>query len=180
MTLDPPASGPQASGPQASGPQGTPRAASPRLPWILLALSLALNLAFVGGVFWVHVMHAPMGPGERVESVAKGLSLDATQRAAFDRFVRTVRMRARQLREANQPLIDEAWQDFAKAQPDEAAVDKLFEQVADNRRSFQIEAGRALRAFLATLREDQRASFIAMVRSRDNRNTPPLLRQLVQ
>ena len=162
-------------------PLARPRFASSRLPWILLALSLALNVFFVVGVFWVRMQaHGQMGPAERVESVAKELALDANQRAAFDRFIRTIRMRARHLREVNQPLIDEAWQEFAKAQPDETAVDKLFEQAADNRRSFQLEAGRALRAFLLVLKDDQRSTFIAMVKNRDNRNTPPLLRQLMQ
>jgi uncharacterized membrane protein len=158
-----------------------PRVAATRLPWILLALSLALNLAFVGGVFWVRSQHhGPMGPAERIERVAKELTLNPDQRAAFERFVRTIRMKARDLRETNQPLVDEAWQDFAKGQPDEAAVDKLFEAAANNRRNFQLEAGRALRAFLGTLNEDQRGAFIAMVRNRDNRRTPPLLRQLVE
>jgi uncharacterized membrane protein len=153
-----------------------------RLPWILLALSLALNLFFVGGVFWVRSQagRGAMGPAERIERLAKELTLAADQRSAFESFVRTIRMKARELRETNQPLVDEAWQDFARAQPDEAVVDKLFEAAANNRRSFQLEAGRALRAFLVTLNEDQRAAFIALVRSRDNRQTPPLLRQLVQ
>jgi uncharacterized membrane protein len=158
-----------------------PRAAPSRLPWILLAFSLALNLFFVGGVFWVRSQgHGPMGPAERIEQIAKRLTLDADQRTAFERFVRTIRTKEHELRETNQPLVDEAWQDFAKAQPDEAVVDKLFEAAANNRRNFQLETGRALRAFLATLKEDQRAAFIAMVKSRDNRKTPPLLRQLVQ
>lgn len=159
-----------------------PRRAPSRLPWILLALSLALNLFFVGGVFWVRTQaaRAHMSPAERVGLVTKQLGLDVNQRAAFDRFIRTVRMKAHQLRQTNKPLIDDAWQDFAKAQPDEAAVDKLFEEAANNRRSFQIEAGRALRTFLVVLNEDQRARFIALVRNRDNHNTPPLLRQLVQ
>jgi uncharacterized membrane protein len=157
-----------------------PRRAPARLPWILLALSLALNLFFVGGVVWMRSQgHGPMAPAERVERLVKRLSLDADQRAAFDRFVKTIRMKARDLRETNEPLIDEAWQDFAKAQPDEAAVDKLFEAAANNRRNFQIETGRALRAFLVTLNEDQRATFVAMVKSRDNRKAPPLLRQLM-
>jgi uncharacterized membrane protein len=157
-----------------------PRAAPARLPWILLALSLALNLFFVGGVFWVRSQHGPMGPAERVERLAKQLTLDANQRTAFERFVQTIRLKARDLRETNQPLVDEAWQDFAKAQPDEAAVDKLFEAAANNRRNFQVEAGRALRAFLITLNEEQRATFITLVKSRDNRFTLPLLRHLVQ
>lgn len=154
----------------------------PRLPWILLALSFALNLFFIGGVFWVRTEahHGHLTPAERVEQVAQELSLDTNQRAAFDGFIRTVRGKARQLRETNQPLIEKAWQDFAKPQPDEAALDKLVEAAADNRRSFQIEAGRALRGFLAVLNEDQRIRFIALARKRDNRNTPPLLRQLVQ
>ena len=158
-----------------------PRQPASRLPWILLALSLALNLFFVGGVFWVRGHgHGAMGPAERFERIAKQLTLDAKQRAAFDAFVKTVRTKARELRETNQPLVEEAWQDFAKAQPDEAAVDKLFETAATNRRNFQLEAGRALRAFLGTLSEEQRAAFIARVRSRDNHAAPPLLRQLVQ
>jgi hypothetical protein len=55
----------------------------------------------------------------------------------------------------------------------------LFEQAANNRRSFQIETGRALREFLVALSEEQRGKFIALVKDRD-RNRPPLLRQLVQ
>lgn len=158
-----------------------PRAAPARLPWILLALSLALNLFFVGGVFWVRSQgHGPLPPAERVERLAKRLSLSPDQRAAFERFVRTMRMKARDLRETNQPLVDEAWQNFAKAQPDEAAVDKLFEEAANNRRNFQIETGRALRGFLVTLNEEQRATFVGLVNSRDNHKAPPLLRQLLQ
>jgi uncharacterized membrane protein len=158
-----------------------PRVAALRLPWILLALSLALNVFFVGGVFWVRSQeHGPMGPVERIERLAKRLTLDAEQRAAFERFVGTVRMKARELRETNQPLIDEAWQDFAKAQPNEAVVDKLFEAAANNRRNFQLETGRALRAFLVTLNEDQRAAFIAQAKNHESRRAPPLLRQLVQ
>ena len=164
-----------------AGTSSRPRPAPARLLWILLALSLALNLFFVGGVFWVRSQgHGPLGPAERIERVAKQLTLDADQRAAFERFVRAIRMKARDLRETNQPLIDEAWQDFAKAQPDEAAVDKLFESAANNRRNFQLETGRALRAFLATLNEDQRAAFVAMVRNRDNRHAPPLLHRLLE
>jgi uncharacterized membrane protein len=164
-----------------AGTSSRPRPAPARLPWILLALSLALNLFFIGGAVWMRSQgHGPMGPADRVARVVKELGLDADQRAAFERFVRTIRTKARDLRETNQPLVDEAWQDFAKAQPDEAAVDKLFESAANNRRNFQIEAGRALRAFLGTLNEEQRAAFVAMVKNRDNRRTPPLLRQLVE
>ena len=165
-----------------AGTSPRPRVAPLRLAWVLLALSLALNLFFVGGVFWVRsqAAHGPVGPAENVEHIAKQLNFDADQHAAFDRFVRTIRMKARALRETNQPLVDEAWQDFAKARPDEAVVDKLFEAAANNRRGFQLEAGRALRAFLVTLNEDQRAAFVALVRSRDNRKTPSLMHQLVQ
>jgi uncharacterized membrane protein len=160
-------------------PQGGVRRS--RLPWILLALSLALNLCFVGGLFWVRMeaSRARMGPPERMELVAKQLALDDNQRAAFDRFVRTMRLKSRHLRETNMPLIDDTWQEFAKQQPDEAAIDKLSEQAANNRRSFQIETGRALREFLAALSEDQRTKFIALVKNRD-RDRPPLLRQLMQ
>src|SRR5258708_39475689 len=84
-----------------------------RLPWILLALSLALNLCFIAGVFWVRMeaSRAQLSPPARMELVAKQLSLDDNQRAAFERFVGTLRLKSRHLRETNEPLIDDACQE---------------------------------------------------------------------
>jgi uncharacterized membrane protein len=153
-----------------------------RLPLILLVLSLALNVFFIGGVFWLKTMamRAQMTPPERVRLVASQLSLDDDQRAAFDRFVQTARRHTRELRETNMPLVEQAWNEFAKAQPDDALVARLFAESADNRRRYQVEVGQALHGFLAALSEDQRRIFINLLRNRQNRNVPPFLRELVQ
>lgn len=153
-----------------------------RLPLILLALSLALNVFFVGGVFWLKIQasRAQMTPPERVALVARDLSLDDKQRAAFDQFVRTARQHTRELHEANTPVIEQAWGELEKATPDDALLDRLTAQSADNRQRYQVELGHALRGFLATLSDDQRHTFITLLRQRQNRNMPPFLRQLIQ
>jgi uncharacterized membrane protein len=153
-----------------------------RLLLILLVLSLALNVFFIGGAFWLktQAMRAEMTPPERVRLVARQLSLNEDQRAAFDRFIQTARQNMRELRETNMPLVEQAWNELAKPAPDDAVLERLSAQTADNRRRYQIELGRALRGFLATLSVEQRRTFIDLLRSREHRNLPPFLRQLVQ
>ena len=53
-----------------------------RLPWLLLALSLALNLFAVAGVVYSKtlVSSEPPTPAERLDSVVERLGLDTTQR----------------------------------------------------------------------------------------------------
>jgi len=154
----------------------------PRLIWLILALSLALNLFFVAGGFWVRMGagHGMMNPAERQEAVAKDLALDADQRAAFDHFIRTMRVRTRQLRENNQLLFDDAWQELAKPNADDAAIDKIVEEASNNRHAYQLEMSHAMRAFLRELNDQQRTTFIEIAKNRENRNGPPLLRQLLQ
>jgi uncharacterized membrane protein len=157
------------------------RGPPPRLPWILLALSLALNLFFVGGAFWVRseAARAQLPPAERFELVARQLSLDANQRAAFDRFIGALRMRSRHMRENNQPLLEQAWGELAKPKPDDSLVDHILDETASNRRAYQLDTSHALRNFLATLSDEQRATFVALAKNAKNRDVPPLLRQLV-
>ncbi|MDB5405788.1 MAG: hypothetical protein JWL84_700 [Rhodospirillales bacterium] len=159
-----------------------PRRWRSRLPLILLALSLALNFFFIGGAFWLksQALRAQMTPPERARLVARQLSLDDNQRAAFDEFIKTARQRTRELREANKPLIEQAWGELAKANPDEALLDRLAGASADNRRRYQVDLAHALRGFLATLSDEQRRTFVDLLRQRQNRNMPPFMRQLVE
>jgi Spy/CpxP family protein refolding chaperone len=156
------------------------RGSPPRLLWVLLALSLALNLFFIGGVFWLRTeaSHMQLAPAERFEMVARQLSLDATQRAAFDKFINMMRMRTRHLRENNMPLIEETWSELAKAKPDDALIEHNLDEAASNRHAYQLDASRALRAFLAVLSDEQRQTFVSLVKNRENHDVPPLLRQL--
>ena len=44
---------------------------------------------------------------------------------------------------------------------------------------YQLDTSHALRNFLATLSDEQRATFVALAKNAKNRDVPPLLRQLV-
>ena len=157
------------------------RGARPRLLWVLLALSLALNLFFVGGVFWLRTeaWRAQLAPAERFEMVARQLSLDPGQRAAFDKFIGLMRLRTRHLRENNQPLIEDIWTELAKAKPDDTLIDHNLDEAANNRHAYQLDTSHALRTFLALLSDEQRQTFVSLVKNRMNRDVPPLLRQMV-
>jgi Spy/CpxP family protein refolding chaperone len=149
-----------------------------RLPWLLLALSVALNVFFVGGAIWMKTRagHGWMRPAERIEAAVKELHLDARQREALQDFLATMRVRAHQLREQNRPLIDAAWMELAKAAPDEAALGRAFDEGTANRRAFQLDTSRALHQFLRSLTDEQRAQVLEDVRKRPN---APFLRQVM-
>jgi hypothetical protein len=88
-------------------------------------------------------------------------------------------MRSRHLRESNQPLIEETWVELAKPKPDDALIDHNLDEAANNRHAYQVDTSRALRAFLAVLSDQQRETFVDLAKNRQNRDVPPLLRQLV-
>jgi uncharacterized membrane protein len=152
----------------------------PRLPWIVLVLSLVLNLCFLGGFLWLRLeaaQQAQMTPAERFAEVSRKLALDPDQRAAFERFVGFLRMRTRHMRETNQPMFGEIWRELGKPKPDDDKIDHDLAEAASNRHAYQLEVSHAMRQFLATLNDQQRASFVELVQSRQ-KDTPPLLRQL--
>jgi uncharacterized membrane protein len=127
-----------------------------RLVWVALALSLTLNVCFLGGAAWLH-WHAPPIMLVRMQHFGDSFNLNATQRQAYEQFLRTIRLRGRIVRESNQPLIDNLWIELAKPTPDESAVAKLGDQVNGNREGFQREVSTAFDAFIKTLTPEQRA-----------------------
>ncbi|HVA14847.1 MAG TPA: periplasmic heavy metal sensor [Stellaceae bacterium] len=146
-----------------------------RLAWIALALSLTLNLCFIGGMAWVH-WHALPPPLVRMQHFGNSLNLADNQRQVFGQFLRTIRLRGRIVRESNQPLIDELWSEIAKPAPDQSAIAKLADQINGNREAFQRAVSTALDAFIETLTPDQRAQLA------DRATTPhdPLTRRFFQ
>jgi len=132
----------------------------------VLAASLALNLCFVGGALWIR-LHGPSnsaGPAEFMREMAAALNLDPQQRAAFERYFRTMRARTQLMHEEVEPLIGDAWTEVAKPQPDEAQVMRLFDAAADKRRAYQRETTTQTIAFLAGLSPEQRQKFVEIAR----------------
>jgi Spy/CpxP family protein refolding chaperone len=138
------------------------------LVWVVLILSLALNLCFIAGALWIRVQGAPlpMSPEQRLQQIEPQLALDPQQKAAFDQYARTVRSRMQSMREAIEPLVGNAWSELAKPDADDAKVMQLFDQAGEQRRAFRRELGTATFAFLAKLTPEQRAKFVELARQR--------------
>jgi Spy/CpxP family protein refolding chaperone len=136
--------------------------------WVILALSLALNLCFIAGALWIRVQGPPlpMTPEQRLQQIEPQLALNPQQKAAFDEYARTVRSRVQSMHEAIEPQVANAWSELAKPDADEAKVMLLFDQAGDQRRAFRRELATATFAFLAKLTSEQRAKFVALARQR--------------
>ncbi|HEY1299660.1 MAG TPA: periplasmic heavy metal sensor [Stellaceae bacterium] len=149
--------------------QPTVRGIGPRqLLWVVLALSLALNLFFVVGAVWIR-FHQPLAAAtaeERLQQMAAELGLDPQQRGAFENYAQTMRAELEDMRQATRPLIREAWTEVAKPQADEGRVMQLLDQAAQRRRGFQQKLTTMTHAFLAQLSPEQRARFIVLARQR--------------
>jgi Spy/CpxP family protein refolding chaperone len=138
------------------------------LLWVVLILSLALNLCFIAGALWIRVQGPPppMTPEQRLEQIEPQLALDAQQKTAFDQYVRTVRLRVQSMHEAIEPMVAKAWSELAKPDADEAKIMQLFDQAGEQRHAFRRELGTATFAFLAKLTPEQRAKFVELARQR--------------
>ena len=136
--------------------------------WVVLILSLALNLCFIAGALWIRVQGPPlpMSPEQRLQQIEPQLALDSQQKAAFDEYARTVRSRMQSMHEAIEPLVANAWSELAKPDADQAKIMQLFDQAGEQRRAFRPELVTATFTFLAKLTPEQRAKFVELARQR--------------
>lgn len=140
-----------------------------RLVWLALALSLTLNVCFIGGLVWTRIrFHELPTPMERIQRLADALNLDPDQRAAFGQFLRVIRLRGRNARGTNEALLDQSWSEIAKAEPDDATLARLGQQIHANRDAFEQEASQAMLAFIKTLSPEQRGQLAVIAKSRSD------------
>ena len=148
---------------------GTTRLGRPpqRLVLMLLALSVALNLFFVGGALWIRLHpHAVLSFQERrFQRMASELDLAPQQHVGFDRYVAAMRARTARMHQQLAPLFGAAWEEMAKPQANEAQVMQLFDEASSKRREFQREATSQTLTFLATLSPAQRTKFLSIVQA---------------
>jgi Spy/CpxP family protein refolding chaperone len=137
-----------------------------RLLWLVLVISLAVNAFIIGVAVWWATTERMMTPARRFQQIVGELSLSDDQRDAFQQFVIAARRGTRQLRESNEPLLRQVWQELGKAQPDQDKIGKLVDQATENRRAYQKNMTAALSQFLADLSPEQRANFIGLTERR--------------
>jgi uncharacterized membrane protein len=123
---------------------------------IALALSLVLNLCFIGGALWTRMGAPRPHPDitERFRQIEAGLALDPQQRQAFDLYTAAI--------EAG-PLFGEAWAEMAKPQATPADVMQVFDRAQAERRAFEQDLTTATLAFLARLSPAQRQKFVELI-----------------
>ena len=138
------------------------------LLWVALALSLALNLCFVGGALWIRIQAPalPANPAERLQRIGAELQLDPQQSQAFQRYTENLRTHMQQMREKVEPLMSAAWAELAKPDADQATAARLFDEAGQARRGLQRELLAPTLAFLSTLSPEQRAKFVELFHRR--------------
>lgn len=133
----------------------------------VLAISVALNLCVVAGALWSRFSAPePMTASERFRKLETSLNLNDQQRHTFEAYVAATRARTAQLRRDIEPMLDAAWTEIAKPQPDETTILQRLNDASTRWRTSQRETIEATLALLATLNPDQRATFIAEERER--------------
>jgi uncharacterized membrane protein len=139
-----------------------------QLLWLVLTLSLILNLCFVGGALWIrfHGPPPPMNLEERLQRIGAQLMLDPRQKVAFEEYARVVHDHMQMMRKAVDPLVGNAWSEVAKPDADQAKVIQLFDEAGQARRSFMREMAPKTLSFLATLSVEQRAKFVELIRQK--------------
>jgi uncharacterized membrane protein len=135
-----------------------------RLVKVALALSLALNVCFVGGLAYSKFVR----PTPPLIALGRELNLEPDQRKAFQGFVQVVRSKGAVLREANLALGRKIWDELSQPKPDAQKLSGLFTDIANNRRDYQMAVGTALLPFLETLSIEQRERFIAIGKRRQD------------
>jgi uncharacterized membrane protein len=145
----------------AEGATSPPRSKG-RLVKVALALSLALNVFFVGGLLYSKFVR----PTPPLVALGRELDLAPDQRKAFQSFLQVVRGKGAELREHNLKISQQIWDELSQPKPDPQKLGALFAEFANNRRDYQTAVGTALLPFLETLSVQQRQRFIEISKHR--------------
>ena len=157
----------------AEGATSPPRSKA-RLVKVALALSLALNVFFIGGLVYSKFVR----PTPPLIALGRELNLAADQRTAFQNFLQVVRSKGAALRENNLKISQQIWDELSQPKPDPQKLTALFAEYANNRRDYQTAVGTALLPFLETLNAEQRQRFIEI--SKHRQAVANRMRQLLQ
>lgn len=145
---------------------------------ILLAISITLNLFFVGGFLY----RRGVADGRqalaaaRTQSVAERLQLDDSQRERFAALRRDMLDRQRSANRAIRSLVDDMWEEVTKKSPDTAQVDSLVARIMTERTALQRDQMRLIIDFVPILSPEQKQEFVAMARALNDllqRPVPP-------
>jgi uncharacterized membrane protein len=156
------------------GAASPPRRSWGRLVKVALALSLALNVFFIGGLLYSKFV-TPTPP---LMQLGRELNLEPDQRKAFQAFLQVVWRKGAALRDANLATGRKIWDELSQPKPDAQKLSEDFAEIANNRRDYQTAVATALLPFLETLSAEQRRRFIEI--SKERQRVANRMRQLLQ
>ena len=139
------------------------------ISWVLLALSLALNVFFIGGHIYtkrqVEAVQQQAAPRPaRVRITPDVLGLNDRQTKTFVGFRKQVRKKALALRSESRKSAARVWAELESAKPDQSAIDRHLKVIFDNRYEAQREASVYAVQFLDGLDEAQKKKLVAMLK----------------
>jgi Spy/CpxP family protein refolding chaperone len=145
------------------------------LPWILLALSLTLNVFFLGGYYYKRNLDQRLAGNEQERSryIVEKLKFTPEQRQRFQELRQRSRERGRETFRTNRPIIDSMWHEIEQPDPNQAQLDSHIDRLTANRLALQREQMHDLVAFAKGLDESQRVEFLELVRTRLERGGIP-------
>ncbi len=140
----------------------------PKMPWILFAISLALNVFFAGGVIYSKMTAERLehSPGQRTDYVAEQLNLSDSQREGLVALRTKVRERWGARRDERGGQRGALMAELVKPELDLERLEALIRDRSDQRIPRFKELARDLHAYLATLSPEQREQFVAMSEKR--------------
>ena len=138
-----------------------------RLPWILLALSVALNVSFVAGFLHVRsVLRKLQTPEGRVQWAADRLKLEGPQRATLERVGREWTLKMRQLQQAHADDLDAFWAEMIRGE-DKPMAGAELERLLEVQRTGTVRSVEDLGRILKVLNPDQRQALVRMIREKN-------------
>ncbi len=133
----------------------------PALPWLLLAVSLTVNVLFGAG--WVYQQ---IWGADRPRELADRLGLNDQQRAALQEARSKIAERARDIRQENRLLIDQLWSELQKPRTDTAKIEQLIDEITQNRATLTRLQVLSLVDAAGAMDDRQRQEFLRIARTR--------------
>lgn len=141
-----------------------------KLPWILLAISMVLNVFAVGGFIYAKQRGDGRMMRHSVIMESTGdLNLTAAQKDAFEKMRNDIRKSSSDIRDEMRPLRRELLSELAKPQPDFSAVDRKIDDLGDVQGKRFKAMVRAVHEFQQTLSPEQQEKFRKNIRDNSSR-----------
>ena len=133
-----------------------------RLPWVVVAASLAFNVLFMVGFLRARkdVAKEPRTSRDRFKRIADKLDLDERQWQAVEQFLD----KKEQLRKDRAPQRDALLAEIVKENPDTKALEEFVLGKAAG--DYRLARLALMQEFIAVLRPQQRERYVELIRKR--------------